>query len=255
MRGFLVVAVLLGTTASAPAAELRDFSKPQTLAAVSHGSWTSYEIYKEDELSVHLIHVDARSRRNVYRLQAGAVMLSLHRQLTVTKNGAKLRTLKRGDFLDQPEGALGGGWSAGKIGPGADMLFIIRSADMPQDLGPEAGKKEKAARRVPNALYSFAEARAKADALTGPLRRVPLLDGPSLKVILLRVAGRSAIKNPAAASSWILFPVEGAVNVRTNGAGTDLSGNRVFIAPPGATLHLDSPRGTPVYLLLITPKN
>ena len=240
-----------------------DFSKPKNLSAVSHPSlpkpWTSYELHAEDGLSVFLLHVDPGVQRNVYRLRADALALSLHEQHIFKSTKASRRDIasKRGDFYDQREGGVGGGWIAGGLGRkpgGVDLLFITSAPDLPEDLDKDAGRVALDDKAEHPRSYSFQAAREKIDQMTGAVRRARVLDGPDLKVDLLRLTGRAAVKNTASSSS-ILFEVEGAVDARLSGRGSGLSGDRIFITAPGAVVHLAPNPARPAYILLITPAN
>ena len=262
MRGLLFYALFLAAAAPAAASGLVDFTKPSKKASVSHPSrpkpWTSYTLHSEDGLSVHLVHVDGGVQRNVCRMNADAVAVSLHEQhLNRPKPAKNFRAEKRGDFYDQREGIVSGGWIAGGLGRkngGVDLLYVTTSPDLPSDLDQEAGKEARSEKGERPALYSFEEAKAKADETSGPVGRVRMIDGPSLKVDVIRLAGRAAVKNTASAST-ILFAVEGGVEARVTGPAVVLSGNRMFLTSPGATVHIGTNPGKPAYLLLITPSN
>ena len=240
-----------------------DFSKPKNLTAVSHPSrrkaWTSYELHTEDGLSVFLTHIDPGVMRHVYRLKSDAVAVSIHEQHLIRRiPSKKVIVTERGDFNDQREGMVSGGWHAGGLGRkrgGVDMLFITPAPELPKDLDLEAGKEVRSEKAEHPEVYSFQDARAQVDRMTGAVRRARILDGPSLKVDLLRLTGRAAVKNTASASS-ILFAVKGASEVRIAGArDSSLSGNRIFLMAPGAVAHLTPNPAQPAYLLLITPAN
>jgi hypothetical protein len=256
MRGLLAAAVIFGCAASAAAAGLFDFAKPQNLPPVSHGKWTSYEIYKEKGFSVHLLHVGPGVQRNVFRLEADAVVLALHNERIVKpKPSTEYTKLVRGDFFDLSGGSISGGWVAGRAS-GVDMLFILRSSEMPKDLDRAAGKKAKAVKsKSESEIYSFDEARAKLGALKGPVRRAEIVGGPGLKVDLLRLTGKAEFKNPEAAASWALFSIEGGASVQATGLKTKLRGNQIFVAARNAAVHVEAIGVKPVYLLMITPVN
>lgn len=252
MEALLALALLLG--APARAAELRDFSDPKSLTPNDHGSWTSYELHKEEGLNVQWVHVEPKMMRNVYRLNADSIGITLHTQKLFLPSPSTQHTeLERGDFSYQRAGRLAGGWLAGPKGKGVDMLVVSLSETQPQEFDRADSRAAMAAKkkaRTRGDLYAYAESKAKVDAMKGRARLAPLLEGLGLNVNLLRLAGKAKFPNPSRKSA-LIFAVEGSATVHTGGESADVRGKRVYVVPPGATAHLTAPASKPAYLYLI----
>lgn len=244
MRSLLAVA--LASVLAVPArAVLKDFAKTRGYPVEKQPGSSIWTLHQEPGLGVFLVHINPGKPRGPYRLTADALAISLHRQRLYTLPGVFIE-VQRGDLFDQRAGEVRGGWVASKKGAGIDMIVVTRSETM--SAAVPADPSNPVVRKAPQ---TFAEAKAKLDAMEGDVRRVSLVDGPSLRVDLIRLSGRSALKN-AAPSSSILFPVEGSASVTSGEKRGDLRGKRIFLVEPGTSLEITANPKAPLYALLVT---
>jgi hypothetical protein len=222
-------ALVLAATARAAVV---DFETPERLPAVGvEDSARVFRLYQDAGISA-LLRVAPRKRPPA-RLTFGSgtvVVCARDKGCAAPEAGWSWTRPHRGDLFVRAAG--GGALDRGVRGAETQELLVqIPPSASPYRAAPDSGASRDGADAA--SLARAAQFRGRLAREGGEFGRAVVADDAGVVVELLRFTRPADVANPGATAA-VFFPVDGSATV--DGAG--LGNSRIFVAAPGATLHV-----------------
>jgi hypothetical protein len=251
-----VLAYSLALAAPAAAGTFKNFGRPGGFPETTVTEQESlFQVYEGAQFGIYYLRIAAKGKTSVKRYPAETLRLILHHEALLKRKGGSAEgersrmKFQRGDVLHFDAGGIGGG---GIVGSSVtfDALLLTFPAQKPVVASPdEAAASERGAKWFASE-YKFAAARARLDAMTGPVRQVAVMRSSQINVKLLRVTSNVSLQVDAGRA--ILFAVQGGATVMSENKHDFLTKNSVFLAQTGEKFRLLPVAGKTLYVMMIT---